>query len=195
VPSWVPLGDRAIRFARPAGVSPRTIVKEVRAWPGVVDVVVARDDVAAYFAAEPVVADVAIRALAKIKDDLDTVRDIELAATYDGPDLDDVAQALGLTTGEVKQLHAAGVYTVETMGFAPGFAYLTGLDPKLVLPRRATPRPRVPAGSLAIAGSHTAVYPFDSPGGWHLIGRVPARMFGPDGPLLRLADRVRFVPS
>jgi hypothetical protein len=99
VPSWVPLGDRAIRFARPAEVSPRTIVKEVRAWPGVVDVVVARDDVAAYFAAEPVVADIAIRALAKIKDDLDTVRELELAATYDGPDLDDVASSTGTRRG------------------------------------------------------------------------------------------------
>jgi KipI family sensor histidine kinase inhibitor len=81
------------------------------------------------------------------------------------------------------------------MGFSPGFAYLGGLPPALELPRRATPRTRVPAGSLAIAGLQSAVYPFDSPGGWHLIGSVVGvRMFGPDGPMLQLGDRVRFVP-
>ena len=69
-------------------------------------------------------------------------------------------------------------------GFAPGFAYLTGLDARLQLPRRATPRPRVPARSLAIAAQYTAVYPFDSPGGWHLIGSVDTEMFGLHGALL-----------
>ena len=83
---------------------------------------------------------------------------------------------------------------VDTIGFVPGFAYLTGLDEGLQLPRRATPRARVPAGSLAIADAFTAVYPFDSAGGWHLIGRVvDVRMFDERGPLLELGDRVRFV--
>jgi allophanate hydrolase subunit 1 len=72
---------------------------------------------------------------------------------------------------------------------------MSGLDPKLVMARRSTPRARVPAGSLAIAGEHTAVYPFDSPGGWHLIGRVGVRMFSDEGALLRLGDLVRFVPE
>ena len=86
------------------------------------------------------------------------------------------------------------IYTVEFIGFAPGFAYLTALPLALQLPRRATPRTRVPAGSLAIASHYTAVYPFDSPGGWHLIGRVAQPMFGSDGAYLQLGDRVRFVP-
>jgi KipI family sensor histidine kinase inhibitor len=116
-----------------------------------------------------------------------------LRAVYDGEDLATVANVVGLTVEEVVRRHLAATYTVETMGFAPGFAYLTGLDPALVLPRRSTPRTRVPAGSIAIAGAHTAVYPFDSPGGWHLIGHVVgARMFD-SGALLQLGDRVRFV--
>lgn len=190
---WVPLGDRAIRFARPA-VSARVLVQAVRSWPGVIDVVVARHDVAAYFDREPEVDAGTLAALATLRDDDAPVRDIEIRVMYDGPDLDDVARAAQLTTAEVQRLHADGTYVVDTLGFAPGFAYLTGLDARLHLPRRATPRTRVPAGSLAIAEAFTAVYPFDSPGGWHLIGRVlDTRMFDERGPLLQLGDRVRFV--
>jgi KipI family sensor histidine kinase inhibitor len=190
---WVALGDRAIRFARPAR-SARTLVRAVRAWPGVVDVVVARGEVAAYFASEPRVDPAWIAALATAPDDPDPGRDIAIPAAYHGPDLAEVAAALGLPTDEVCALHAGATYTVETMGFSPGFAYLAGLPAALELPRRATPRTRVPAGSIAIAGRQTAVYPFDSPGGWHLIGAaVGVKMFGADGPLLQLGDRVRFV--
>jgi len=200
VADWTPLGDRAIRFARPDR-SARAIVRAVRAWPGVIDVVVARQEVAAYFDGRPRGASdwaawaTWIDALATAPDDPEPVRDIALGAIYNGPDLDHVAQATGRHADEVRALHAAAIYTVETMGFSPGFAYLSGLPAALELPRRTTPRTRVPAGSIAIAGAHTAVYPFDSPGGWHLIGSVVGvRMFGPDGPLLRLGDRVRFVP-
>jgi KipI family sensor histidine kinase inhibitor len=194
VADWVALGDRAIRFARPAR-SARTLVHAVRAWPGVVDVVVARGEVAAYFAAEPRVDPAWIAALATAPDDPDPGRDIAIPSAYDGPDLADVAAALGLHVDDVRALHAGATYTVETMGFSPGFGYLAGLPAALELPRRTTPRTRVPAGSIAIAGLQTAVYPFDSPGGWHLIGAVVGvRMFGPDGSLLQLGDRVRFVP-
>jgi KipI family sensor histidine kinase inhibitor len=189
-----PLGDRAIRFPRPDR-SARAIVRAVRAWPGVIDVVVARGDVAAYFDRPPEVTASQIAELATAPDDPVPVRDIELGARYDGPDLTHVAEATGLAISEVCALHASAVYTVETMGFSPGFAYLGGLPAALELPRRTTPRTRVPAGSIAIAGAHSAVYPFDSPGGWHLLGSVVGvRMFGPDGPLLQLGDRVRFVP-
>lgn len=194
----VPLGDRAIRFARPAGSSAAAIVRAVRAWPGVIDVVVARADVAAYFAtpwATLAAFESAIRELATLAYSVEVGRDVELVASYDGPDLEDVARASGISIDDVIALHAAATYVVETMGFAPGFAYMIGLDPKLQLPRRATPRTRVPAGSLAIAGEHTAIYPFDSPGGWHLIGRVAEPMFGPDGARLALGDRVRFRSS
>ena len=156
---------------------------------------VARDDVAVYFDRELEVDPVRIAALGSLADDREPAREHELRARYDGADLDDVARATGLTVAEVCRRHAAPTYTVETMGFAPGFAYLVGLDRALHLPRRATPRPRVPAGAIAIAGDCTAVYPLDTPGGWHLIGTaVGARMFDDGGPLLHLGDRVRFVP-
>lgn len=120
----------------------------------------------------------------------------ELPVCYDGEDLLAVAQACRLKVDEVIRLHAAGEYCVGAIGFAPGFAYLGELDERLVLPRRATPRIRVPAGSLAIAERQTAVYPQASPGGWHLLGRCPLRLFDPlrSPPTpLAVGDRVRFV--
>jgi len=193
VTNWQQLGDRAIRFARPRG-APRAIVEAVRAWPGVTDVVVAAHDVAAYFDGEPVIDPARLAALAALPESEDVGRDVALGCVYDGEDLDAVAHACGLEVAEVVRRHQAATYTVETIGFAPGFAYLAGLDARLALPRRATPRPRVPAGSIGIAGAHTAVYPFDSPGGWHLIGHViDGPMFTPAGPRLAYGDRVRFV--
>jgi 5-oxoprolinase (ATP-hydrolysing) subunit A len=170
------------------------LVQAIRAWPGVIDVVVARNDIAAYFAREPAVDAAQLAALATLSDGDEPVREIEIRVVYDGPDLEAVARATHLDVDVVIELHAAATYVVETIGFSPGFAYLTGLDRRLVLPRRATPRPRVPAGSLAIADGFTAVYPFDSPGGWHLIGRaVETIMFDDRGALLELGDHVRFV--
>ncbi|HEY5928333.1 MAG TPA: carboxyltransferase domain-containing protein [Kofleriaceae bacterium] len=190
---WVALGDRAIRFARPS-VSARALVREIRTWPGVVDVVVAGHDVAAYFDREPVIDRVRLAALANLRDDAEPVRDVAIRVVYDGPDLDDVARATQLSAAEVQRAHAAATYVVDTIGFAPGFAYLTGLPAQLHVPRRATPRARVPGGSLAIADAYTAIYPFDSPGGWHLIGRITdAPMFDERGARLQLGDRVRFV--
>jgi KipI family sensor histidine kinase inhibitor len=194
VADWAPLGDRAIRFARPARAA-RSVVAAVREWPGVVDVVVARHDVAAYFAGPPAVDAAWIDALAALPDDDAPAREVVLRARYDGADLAVVAAATGHSVAEVGALHAGAVYTVEMMGFAPGFGYLSGLPAALELPRRATPRTRVPAGAIAIAGAYTAVYPFASPGGWHLLGSViDGPMFGPAGPRLALGDRVRFAP-
>jgi KipI family sensor histidine kinase inhibitor len=97
---------------------------------------------------------------------------VEIPVVYDGIDLASVAAHLGATTDEVIAQHAGATYTVAFCGFSPGFAYLVGLPASLHLPRRSEPRPRVPAGSVAIAGGHTAVYPSASPGGWHLLGRT-----------------------
>jgi KipI family sensor histidine kinase inhibitor len=196
VADWRALGDRAVRFARPPGVPVRAIVRAVRAWPGVIDVVVARDDIAAYFASPPRVDRAWLTALANAYgDETAPPREHVLRAHYDGPDLDDIARATGLARGEIAARHAGAIYTVDTIGFQPGFAYLVGLDPALVLPRRATPRPRVAAGSIGVAGDYTGVYPFESPGGWNLIGRVvDAELFGPAGAMLAAGDRVRFAP-
>jgi len=112
-----------------------------------------------------------------------------------GPDLDAVAGHAGLSRDEVVARHAAAEYTVAMLGFAPGFPYLLGLDPALRAPRRATPRTRVPAGSVAIGGAQTGIYPRELPGGWHLIGRTPRVLFDParEPPcLLAPGDRVRF---
>ncbi len=93
-----------------------------------------------------------------------------IEVVYDGDDLGEVADATGLSVDEVISRHVAGHYRVAFCGFSPGFAYLSGLDPLLHLPRRATPRTRVPAGAVAVAAGYSAVYPGVSPGGWHLIG-------------------------
>lgn len=94
-----------------------------------------------------------------------------------GPDLNEVAVACGLTPSEVCRRHAAIEYVVCFLGFLPGFPYLGPLDPSLHVPRRREPRPRVAAGSVAIAGEYTGVYPWASPGGWHLIGRTDVTLF------------------
>ncbi|MCR4340676.1 MAG: 5-oxoprolinase subunit PxpB [Gemmatimonadaceae bacterium] len=122
---------------------------------------------------------------------------VTIPVRYDGPDLTAVADATGLAPDEVVARHSAVEYFVYMPGFAPGFAYLGDLDPALQLPRRETPRTRVPRGSVAIAGLQTAVYPHETPGGWHLIGRTDLLLFDleQDPPaLLRAGDRVRFEP-
>jgi inhibitor of KinA len=114
-----------------------------------------------------------------------------------GEDLDALARTHDLGWEQVIELHCAPLYRVQMLGFAPGFAYLSGLDAKLTTPRRSNPRMRVPAGSVAIGGDLTGIYPLELPGGWHLIGRSPLRMFdaGAQPPTrLSIGDRVRFVP-
>lgn len=116
---------------------------------------------------------------------------------YDGPDLDVVAQRLGLPSAEVIRRHAERTYQVLFLGFVPGFGYLGPLDPTLALPRRPEPRQRIPPGSVAIAGEQTAIYPIETPGGWHLIGRTDTVLFDPSQSvpnLLTAGDRVRFEP-
>ncbi|AXE28582.1 allophanate hydrolase [Chromobacterium phragmitis] len=130
----------------------------------------------------------------------ETSREVEIPVRYggaSGPDLETVARRCGLDPADVISRHAASRYTVFFMGFLPGFAYLGGMDPALAMPRRDTPRPCVPAGSVAIGGDQTAVYPAASPGGWHIIGRSDMRLFDParQPPCpLRPGDRVRFIP-
>lgn len=114
-----------------------------------------------------------------------------------GPDLPEVAEHTRMTTAQVIAQHKSSIYDVRAIGFAPGFPYLGGLPGRLSTPRRKTPRTKVPAGSVAIGGNQTGVYPLESPGGWQLIGRTPERLFQPEhNPpvLLRAGDRVRFLP-
>jgi inhibitor of KinA len=121
-----------------------------------------------------------------------------IPVVYDGPDLEAVASELSLSTQQVIEIHGRPIYRVFLVGFVPGWAYLGPLPDELVLPRRAVPRTRVPAGSVAIAGHQTGVYPLASPGGWHLIGRTSVRLFLPDSDppsLFRAGDRVKFFST
>jgi inhibitor of KinA len=112
-----------------------------------------------------------------------------------GPDLEEVARRNQLTPEEVIDIHTNGHYLVYMIGFAPGFAYLGGMSEKIAAPRKDSPRLRIPAGSVGIAGMQTGVYPIESPGGWQLIGRTPLQLFRPHHPqpsLLQVGDHVRF---
>ncbi|MEU2509893.1 allophanate hydrolase subunit 1 [Streptomyces sp. NPDC007863] len=123
---------------------------------------------------------------------------VEVPVRYDGPDLAEVAARWGVSPEEAVRIHSSAEFRVAFCGFAPGFGYLTGLGARYEVPRRATPRTAVPAGSVALAGPYTGVYPRSSPGGWQLIGstdavlwdtgREPAALFSP-------GTRVRFVPA
>lgn len=127
-------------------------------------------------------------------------RTVELPVCYDAdfaPDLAEVAERCGLSRDEVVRRHAGSPNRVLMVGFVPGHPYIGGLDAKLSVPRRATPRQRVPVGSIATANAQSVVYPFDSPSGWSVIGRTPQRIFdvrrSPPA-LMSPGDRVKFVP-
>jgi KipI family sensor histidine kinase inhibitor len=119
---------------------------------------------------------------------------------YDGPDLARVAEHAQLTIADVIECHHTPLYRVYALGFSPGFPYLGDLNPALHCPRLATPRPRVPTGSVAIGGEHTGIYPQATPGGWQLIGRTDIALFCPkkntaSAFFLQPGDRVKFIPT
>ena len=129
----------------------------------------------------------------------------KMPVRYDGPDLSSVAEQTGLSEDEVVRLHSRPVYTVRMMGFSPGFPYLDGLDPRLHLPRKDSPRKRIPPGSVAIGGPHAGIYSVASPGGWHLLGSADVPLFDADAArgeapdpekvfLLAPGDQLRFHP-
>jgi KipI family sensor histidine kinase inhibitor len=124
-------------------------------------------------------------------------RRIVIPVRYDGPDLDFVATHSGLSREAVIELHSAVEYHVYMLGFTPGFVYLGDVDERIATPRLATPRLKVAAGSVGIAGRQTGIYPSESPGGWRLIGHTPLKLFDlsrSDPFLLGPGDRVRFEP-
>lgn len=168
------------------------------ALPGVRDVVPAYRSVAIHFdttadtrSLTPRIAALADQAVATGQG-----RDVEVPIVYDGVDLDAVATRAGLSPQAVADRHAAGEYRVFMLGFLPGFPYMGSVDAAIAAPRHPTPRLRVPAGSVGIAGRQTGIYPCESPGGWQIIGRTPLPMFDAsreEPATLMPGDRVRFV--
>ena len=200
----LPYGDRAVLLevddlAQARGLHAALV--EV-ALPGVVDLVPAARTVLVVCDGSTPLASVRER-LARVvpravdERDVPTGPAVEVPVTYDGEDLEEVAALAGLSPDEVVARHAASAFVAAFGGFAPGFAYLVGLDPALHVPRLASPRTRVPAGSVAIADEWSAVYPRSSPGGWRLLGHTELELFDPrrDPPaVLAPGSRVRFVP-
>jgi inhibitor of KinA len=215
-----PLGDRAIHIQLGSSIDEathrrvRAVCTRLDAYPvpGLLEYVPAFASVVVHY--EPLAVDARAapdaspgacmvasleRALRDLPDEaLEAPRIVEIPVCYGGdlgPDLEDLARTHAMTPDDVVRRHTEPDYLVYMLGFMPGFAYLGGLDPALVTPRRAVPRTHVPALSVGIGGSQTGVYPLESPGGWHLIGRTPQPMFLPaeEPPtLLRMGDRVRF---
>lgn len=185
-----------------------------QAIPGVTDVVPAFTTVAVHYRPEAIEPDAAQQATPHLRlvSAIEAVlargvtatrtaqRTVEIPVCYGGefgPDLEEVASSCGLTAQQVIELHGASDHMVYMLGFAPGFPYMGGLDPRLAMPRRKTPRVRIPAGTVAIAREQSAVYTLETPGGWNLIGRTPIELFTPRAnppALLQPGDRVRFVP-
>jgi KipI family sensor histidine kinase inhibitor len=171
-------GDAALLVeAGPQAVALAAAVRAAR-LPGVIDVVTGA--VTVLLITEP---GRDLSALAEavggldVPDQAPSPGELVIPVVYDGEDLAEVAELAGLTEAEVIDRHAGSVYAVGWLGFSPGFGYLTGLDPALHVPRLPTPRTKVPAGSVAIAGPLAAVYPTASPGGWRLIGRTSVRLW------------------
>jgi len=194
-----PFGDSAWRVPLATCPDPRALLDALRSIPHVVDAVVAEEHaLVAFDATSPPSRDDVEAAVGRALAPATVApgREHTVPVRYDGPDLEEVARTTRMTGHEVVALHASSTYVVATIGFLPGFAYLRGLDARLVLPRRSSPRARVPALAVGIAGPYAGIYPFASPGGWHLLGTAVG--FTPfdarAGATLALGDHVRFVP-
>lgn len=207
----VPAGDAAflVEFANRLddGINRRVVALwhalERLRIPGVLDLVPAYRNLGVYFDPLRTDADRLAAILSSTAASVDVADDedadlVRIPVCYGGefgPDLEAVAQFAGLKVDEVVAAHTAAEYRVFMLGFSPGFAYMGTVDQRIAAPRRSTPRLRVPAGSVGIAGPQTGIYPSDTPGGWMLVGRTPVRPYDPSRApvfLLKPGDRVRF---
>jgi KipI family sensor histidine kinase inhibitor len=192
-----PYGDRAFVITPP---DPAGMAAAARSVTGVVDAIPGARDLVVVCAEPRLVKDIAEAVEALAPQPVSGQGDIvTVPVRYDGADLDTVAGLVGCAADDVVRQHTAPVYTVALMGFAPGFAYLSGLDGKLAaVPRRREPRGHVPVGAVALAGGWTGVYPVSSPGGWHLLGSTDTLLWDATRlapALLRPGMRVRFEPA
>jgi inhibitor of KinA len=211
--TFSPLGDSAVVVALSATMDEDALARvravaaaiEHRRPPGVTEVMTAFGGVAVYYDPTRIgtYTDLCATLSERIAGADKTIvsqpaRLIEIPVCYGGefgPDIREVASHAGLSEERVVALHAGSDYRVQAVGFAPGFAYLSGLPEKIRMPRRATPRTGVPAGTVGIGGTQTGVYPLATPGGWNLIGRTPLRLFDAtreEPALVHAGDRVKF---
>lgn len=199
----LPCGDRAVLVELPDATQRRGLDEMLRAdpLPGVLEHVPAARTVLVRVAAGHSLGEIA-RALRGLDvagfavGENETDDPVELEVRYDGPDLAEVADQLGIDPAEVVRRHTGQVWTVDFAGFSPGFGYLTGEHADLTVSRRENPRTKIPAGSVALAGEYTGVYPQPSPGGWQLIGTTSATLWDPAAEppaLLAPGVRIRFV--
>jgi KipI family sensor histidine kinase inhibitor len=196
----LPCGDRAllVEVADGAAVAAVRTALERSPLPGQLELVPAARTVLVRLDRPPADSDRALLRRLRVATAADRAPAgavVRLDVVFDGPDLGEVAERAGRSVAAVVEELTAAELEVAFGGFAPGFGYLTGLPAHLHLPRRATPRTRVPAGSVALAGPYAGVYPQASPGGWQLVGRTDAVLFDPDRDppaLLRPGVRVRF---
>ena len=176
------------------------------AIPGIRELVPSYSAVCIHYDPAVLPYDVLLKTLERIEikavtSDSASQKTVEIPVCYGGeygPDLTFVADHNGLSPEEVVAIHSGGTYLVYMLGFLPGFAYMGGMDGRIATPRLTSPRAKIPAGSVGIAGGQTGIYPLSSPSGWQLIGRTPVKMFAMVGETGRFAlsagDRVKFVP-
>jgi UPF0271 protein len=194
-----PFGDAAFRIRLPDEADTAALRDALKALPRIIDVVVTEHHALITFDPESPpdgvdgVVDDSLGALPRVR--APTTHLVQVR--YDGPDLEEVARAVGMTPRQVISLHNEPDYVVAAVGFLPGFAYLRGLPARLEIARRTSPRTRVAPLSVGIAGPYTGIYPFASPGGWSLIGTALdfTAFDAQRGARLALGDRVRFVEN
>lgn len=210
-PDFSPLGDTAITVTLGTGISDELsdrVIREARSIrgakiAGVRDVVPAYASLTVHYDASTIayldlrdaIRSVMVNPASQSEAPTGELRTHRISVRYDGIDLPEVAERTGISVEEVIRIHEASRYRVFVIGFVPGFAYLGPLSSQLALPRRESPRKRVPAGSVAIAELQTGIYPSETPGGWHIIGTTAARMFDPlrsPPALLEVGDAVQF---
>ena len=212
-PTFATLGDRAIVIHLGDQIDAitfravRSLTSQLAASPpeGMTEFVPAFTAVTVYYNPLRTSETVLCSSLSDLATKLDSIdepeaRVVEIPVCYGGEfgcDLEYVAEHAGLTPKEVVAIHAEGEYLVHMIGFAPGFPYLGGMSTRIAAPRRSSPRLKISAGSVGIAGNQTGIYPLETPGGWQLIGRTPLALFRPDQDpptLLQAGDIVRFRP-
>jgi KipI family sensor histidine kinase inhibitor len=191
-------GEHGVLLELPDNAAAVRVARRLASEPGFVDVVPGHRTVLVTWDDEP--PELIELAEAALRDDEAATKgaSVEIPVRYDGPDLEQVARLTALSPEDVAARHMRSEFIVGFLGFAPGFAYLLGGDDRLRVERRAEPRERVPAGSVALAGPYSGIYPRESPGGWQLFGSTTTVLFDAsrDPPaLLSPGDRVRFVPA